>query len=99
MATGAAFRAGVKGLRYTENPDPDFDIPVATDTAPGPNERHFETIKRLPGLSDPEAAYEAGFIGGQGDSSTDQIRFSRDSHFISSEFFVVPKASPAHETL
>jgi hypothetical protein len=44
VATRAAFRAGVKGLRYTENPDPDFDIPVATDTVPGPNERHFETI-------------------------------------------------------
>jgi hypothetical protein len=60
VATRAAFRAGVKGLRYTENPDPDFDIPVATDTLPGPNERHFETVERLPGLSDPEAAYEAG---------------------------------------
>ena len=60
VATRAAFRAGVKGLRYTENPDPEFDIPVATDNTPGPNERHFETIERLPGLSDPEAAYEAG---------------------------------------
>jgi hypothetical protein len=60
VATRAAFRAGVKGLRYTENPDPDFDIPVATDNTPGPNERHFETVVRLPGLSDPEAAYEAG---------------------------------------
>jgi hypothetical protein len=60
VATRAAFRAGVKGMRYTENPDPGFDIPVATDTVPGPNERHFETVERLPGLSDPEAAYEAG---------------------------------------
>jgi hypothetical protein len=60
VATRAAFRAGVKGLRYTENPDPDFDIPVATDTLPGPNERHFETIECLLGLSDPEAAFEAG---------------------------------------
>ena len=60
VATRAAFRAGVKGLRYTENPDPGFDIPVATDTVPGPNEGHFETVERLPGLSDPEAAYEAG---------------------------------------
>lgn len=59
-ATGAAFRAGVKGMRYTENPDPAFDIPVVTDRPPGPNERHFETIERLPGLSDPTAAYEAG---------------------------------------
>ena len=48
VATRAAFRAGVKGLRYTENPDPDFDIPVATDNTPGPNERHFETIECLP---------------------------------------------------
>ncbi len=51
VATRAAFRVGVKGTRYTENPDPDFDIPVATDNTPGPNERHFETIERLPGLS------------------------------------------------
>ena len=35
VATRAAFRAGVKGMRYTENPDPGFDIPVATDTRPG----------------------------------------------------------------
>lgn len=27
---------------------------------PGPNERHFETIERLPCLSDPEAAYGPG---------------------------------------
>lgn len=59
-ATRAAFRAGVKGMRYTENPDPALDIPVVTDTPPGPNERHFETIERLPDLSDPTAAYEAG---------------------------------------
>ena len=59
-ATGAAFRAGVKGLRYTEHPDPAFDVPVITDNAPGPNERHFETIECLPGLSDPVAAYETG---------------------------------------
>jgi hypothetical protein len=42
VATRAAFRAGVKGMRYTENPDPGFDIPVTTDNVPGPNERHFE---------------------------------------------------------
>lgn len=59
-ATGAAFRAGVKGLRYTEHPDPDFDMAVVTSKAQGPNERHFETVERLPGLSDPVAAYEAG---------------------------------------
>ena len=60
VATHAAFRVGVKGMRYTEHPDPGFDIPVATDNTPGPNERHFETIERLPCLSDPEAAYETG---------------------------------------
>ena len=59
-ATRAAFRAGVKGMRYTENPDPVLDIPVVTDRPPGPNERHFEATERLPGLSDPVAAYEAG---------------------------------------
>jgi hypothetical protein len=60
VATRAAFRAGVKGMRYTENPGPGFDVPVATDNTPGPNERHFETIERLAGLSDPEAAFETG---------------------------------------
>lgn len=59
-ATRAAFRAGVKGMRYTENPNPALDIPVVTDRPPGPNERHFEATERLPGLSDPVAAYEAG---------------------------------------
>ena len=59
-ATGAAFRAGVRGLRYTEHPDPAFDMAVVTNKAQGPNERHFETMERLPGLSDPVAAYEAG---------------------------------------
>ena len=85
MATRAAFRAGVKGLRYTENPDPDFDIPVATDTVPGPNERHFETIERLPGLSDPEAGYEVGralsMIGHILDSQSSPVEHGR--HFLS----------------
>lgn len=85
VATRAAFRAGVKGLRYTENPDPDFDIPVATDTVPGPNERHFETIERLPGLSDPKAAYEAGralrMIGHILDSQSSPAEHGR--HFLS----------------
>jgi|HubBroStandDraft_1064217.scaffolds.fasta_scaffold32500_2 hypothetical protein len=31
IATCAAFRAGDKGMRYTENPDSGFDVPVATD--------------------------------------------------------------------
>jgi len=85
VATRAAFRAGVKGLRYTENPDPDFDIPVATDNTPGPNERHFETIERLPGLSDPEAAYETGralrMIGHILDSQGLSVEHGR--HFLS----------------
>jgi len=59
-ATRAAFRAGVRGMRYTENPDPGLDIPVVTDGPVGANERRFETVERLPGLSEPEAAYEAG---------------------------------------
>jgi len=59
-ATRAAFRAGVRGMRYTENPDSTLDIPVVTDAPVGPNERHFEAVERLPGLSEPEAAYEAG---------------------------------------
>jgi hypothetical protein len=85
VATRAAFRVGVKGLRYTENPDPDFDIPVATDTVSGPNEKHFETVERLPGLSDPEAAYEAGralrMIGHILDSQGSPVEHGR--HFLS----------------
>jgi hypothetical protein len=34
VATRAAFRAGVKGLRYTENPDPDFASPSRPTTRP-----------------------------------------------------------------
>jgi len=85
VATRAAFRVGVKGMRYTENPDPGFDIPVATDNTPGPNERHFETIERLPGLSDPEAAYETGralrMIGHILDSQGLSVEHGR--HFLS----------------
>jgi hypothetical protein len=85
VATRSAFRAGVKGMRYTENPDPGFDIPVATDNTPGPNERHFETIERLPGLSDPEAAYETGralrMIGHILDSQRSPVEHGR--HFLS----------------
>jgi hypothetical protein len=80
-ATRAAFRVGIKGMRYTEHPDPSFDIPVATDTVPGPNERHFETIEHLPCLSDPEAAYEAGralrMIGGILDSQGTPVAHGR----------------------
>jgi len=85
VATRAAFRAGVKGMRYTEHPDPGFDIPVVTDTAPGPNERHFETVECLPGLSDPEAAYEAGralrMIGHILDSQSSPVEYGQ--HFLS----------------
>jgi hypothetical protein len=85
VATRAAFRAGVKGMRYTENPDPGFDIPVVTDTAPGPNERHFEALARLPGLSEPEAAYESGralrIIGHILDSQGSPLEHGR--HFLS----------------
>ncbi len=58
--TGVAFRAGVKGLPFTESSGPQRELHVQTDAEPGPNERHMETIERLPGLSDPLAAYEAG---------------------------------------
>lgn len=85
VATRAAFRVGVKGMRYTENPDPGFDIPVATDTLPGPNERRFETVERLPGLSDPEAPYETGralrMIGNTLDSQGSPVEHGR--HFLS----------------
>ncbi len=84
VATRAAFRAGVKGLRYTEHPDPGFDLPVATDTVPGPNEKHFETVERLPGLSDPEAAFETGralrMIGHILDSQRSPVEHGR--HFL-----------------
>jgi hypothetical protein len=72
-------------MRYTENPDPAFDVPVATDTVPGPNERHFEIVERLPGLSDPEAAFEAGralrMIGHILDSHSSPIEHGQ--HFLS----------------
>jgi hypothetical protein len=85
VATRAAFRAGVKGMRYTENPDPDFDIPVVTDTSPGPNESHFKAIERLPGLSDPESAFETGralrMIGYMLDSQNSPVEHGK--HFLS----------------
>ena len=85
VATRAAFRAGVKGMRYTENPEPGFDHAVATDTLPGPNECHFETIERIPGLSDPEAAFETGralrMIGHILDSGNSPVEHGR--HFLS----------------
>jgi hypothetical protein len=56
VATRAAFRAGVKGMRYTENPDPGFDIPVATDTCPGRTSDTSRPSSVCRGVSDPEAA-------------------------------------------
>ncbi len=85
VATRSAFRAGVKGMRYTEHPDPGFDVPVATDNTPGPNERHFETVEHLAGLSDPEAAFETGralrMIGHILDSQGSPVEHGR--HFLS----------------
>lgn len=85
VATRAAFRASVKGMRYTEHPDPGLDVPVVTDTASGPNERHFEALERLPGLSDAEAAYETGralrMIGHMLDSQNSPVEHGR--HFLS----------------
>lgn len=58
--TGVAFRAGVKGLPFNDSSGPQRELHVQPDAEPGPNELHMETIERLPGLSDPLAAYEAG---------------------------------------
>lgn len=58
--TGVAFRAGVKGLPFNEFSGPQPELHVQPGAETGPNERHMETIERLPGLSDPLAAYEAG---------------------------------------
>jgi hypothetical protein len=78
VASRAAFRAGVKGMRYTENPDPGFDIPVVTDTPPGANECHFEALERL-------AAYETGralrMIGHMLDSQNSPVEHGQ--HFVS----------------
>ena len=58
--TGVAFRSGVKGLPFADQVGPRPDLHVQTDMAQGANERHMETIERLPGLSDPLSAYETG---------------------------------------
>jgi len=85
LATRAAFRAGVKGMRYTEHPDPDFDVPVATDMPPGPNEVHFMALERLPGLSEPESAFETGralrMIGYMLDTQSSPVEHGK--HFLS----------------
>src|ERR1700677_4417542 len=79
VATRAAFRAGVKGLRYTENPDPD------RHGARAEVERHFETAERLPGLSGLEAAFQAGpalrMIGHILDSQSSPVEHGR--HLLS----------------
>lgn len=58
--TGVAFRAGVRGLPYRDQAAPIADTPVETDIPQGPIERGYELLDRLPGLSDPIAAYETG---------------------------------------
>jgi len=61
--TGVAFRAGVKGLPFISTVGPQPDIDVQCDMAQGPNEQYFVvrlSDERIPGLSDPEAAYETG---------------------------------------
>lgn len=60
IETGVAFRAGVKGLPYADQAGPRPELTVQSDVAQGPIERHFEMVERLPGLSDPTAAYETG---------------------------------------
>lgn len=57
--TGKAFRAGITGMPLNLSDGPHKEITVVT-TKQGPIEREFETIERLPGLSEPEAAYETG---------------------------------------
>jgi hypothetical protein len=58
--TGIAFRAGVRGLPYRDQAPPIADTPVETDLPQGPIERGYELLDRLPGLSEPIAAYETG---------------------------------------
>jgi hypothetical protein len=61
--TGVAFRAGVKGLPFISTVGPQPDIDVQCDMAQGPNEQYFVvrlSDERIPGLSDPVAAYETG---------------------------------------
>lgn len=62
--TGIAFRAGIKGLPFIQHAGPQPDFVVKSDMEEGPNERYlidlFTEAGRIPGLSDPEAAYETG---------------------------------------
>lgn len=59
-ATGVAFRAGIRGLPFSDSTGLAAEVPVDTDTLQGPVERSFELLERLPGLSDPVSAYETG---------------------------------------
>jgi len=43
--TSVAFRAGVKGLPFTDNFGPQRELHVQTDTESGPNERHMGLSK------------------------------------------------------
>ena len=59
-ATGVAFRAGVQGRRFNDQPGPRLEAEVGTGDLQGPNARRIEVVEMLPGLSDPLAAYETG---------------------------------------
>ena len=59
-ATGIAFRAGVRGQLYHDVEIPLAKITVQLDAPQGPIEQSFARVDRLPGLSDPTAAYETG---------------------------------------
>lgn len=58
--TGVAFRAGVQGLPFNDQPGPRPEAEVGKGAILGPNERRFEIVETLPGLTDPLAAYETG---------------------------------------
>ena len=79
--SGVAFRSGVKGLPFNDQVGPRPDLHVQPDMAQGANERHMETIERLPGLSDPLAAYETGralrMIGHIFDSQDAPVTFAQ----------------------
>jgi hypothetical protein len=59
-ATGVAFRAGVQGLPFNDQPGPRVETEVRKGGIQGPSERRFEIVELLPGLTDPLAAYETG---------------------------------------
>ena len=59
-STGIAFRAGVRGQPYHHVEIPAGNFTVQVDAPQGPIEQGFALVDRLPGLSDPIAAYETG---------------------------------------